>query len=221
MSSVPITNGGEFSTVPVVGCSEPRSNRRPSAVCDENSPRAEANAPQYNFNTDSAGSVASNADLPPEVLDTETIPRHRIPEVRNQQGISVRSMARRMGIDIRSYRRMEDPSRDLTLSELAQVQKALDVPIGDLLVDRDDLSRPVQERAKLIKAMKTAVAIKETKSSTRVHRLAEMLCDQLTDVMPELRDVGGWPQYGARRGTSALGKALAQPIDTSSLGLDG
>ncbi|MEM7475685.1 MAG: helix-turn-helix transcriptional regulator [Planctomycetota bacterium] len=144
-------------------------------------------------------------------------PFHRIEEVRNQQGVSVRSMARRMGIDIKSYRKLEDPSRDLTLSELAAIQQALEVPIGDLLEERQGLSRPVEERAKLVKTMKTAVAIREAKSGPRVSRLAEMLCEQLEDLMPELKEVSGWPQFGARRGTNALGRALSQQIDMSSI----
>lgn len=125
-----------------------------------------------------------------------------------------------MGIDVRSYRTLECASTDLTLSELVAVQKALEVPLIDLLEDSDSLSRPVQERAKLVKTMKTAVAIRETKAGGRVGKLAQMLCNQLIDLMPELSEVSGWPQFGARRGDSAIGKALAQPICTRDLNAD-
>jgi hypothetical protein len=63
--------------------------------------------------------------------------------------------------------------------------------------------------------MKTAVAIREAQSAGRIGRLATMLCEQLVRLMPELEEVSGWPQFGARRGQSAVAKALAQPIDTS------
>ncbi|RMF38708.1 MAG: hypothetical protein D6753_15380 [Planctomycetota bacterium] len=114
---------------------------------------------------------------------------------------------------------LEDPSTNLTLADLRAVQDALDVPLADLLVDRDALHRPVQERAKMVKAMKTAVSLRQMKAPPRVHRLAEMLCEQLIEVMPELREVGGWPQFGARRGKSVLGRILCEPIDTSNLRL--
>ena len=142
---------------------------------------------------------------------------NRIREVREQQGVSIRSMSRRMGLDIRTCRKLEDPERDLTLSELQMIQQALDVPLQDLLVDRQSLSRPVEERAKMIRIMKTAVALRELKVNTRANRMAEMLCEQLVDIMPELAEVSGWPQFGARRGKSALGRVLAQQIDMSQL----
>ena len=130
----------------------------------------------------------------------------------------MRSIARRLGMDAKTYKQIEDPSHDLALSELRAIQAALEVPFVDLLVDRNSLSQPVKERAKLVKVMKSAVAIRQAKSSPRIQRLADMLCEQLTDLMPELAEVSGWAQFGARRGQSAVGKALREPIDTSQLG---
>lgn len=154
----------------------------------------------------------------PETLDDceeEDRPLNRIREVREQQGVSIRSMSRRLGLDVKTCRKLEDPERDLTLSELQSIQEALDVPLQDLLVDRQSLSRPVQERAKMIRIMKTAVALKDLKMNARAERMTEMLCEQLVDIMPELAEVSGWPQFGARRGKSALGRVLAQQIDMS------
>lgn len=142
---------------------------------------------------------------------------HRVAEVRQQQGVTERTMARRLGMDLKSYRRLEDPTCDLSLSELMMLQAALDVPVADLLVEHHALSRPTQERAKLLKVMKTAAALREAKISPRADRMAQMLCEQLIDLMPELAEVSGWPQFGARRGISAIGKALQSPIDTSGL----
>lgn len=142
---------------------------------------------------------------------------HRIAKIREQQGISERTMARRLGMDVKRYRELEDPQCDLSLTQLIAIQTALEVPIGDLLEDRQGLSRPVEERAKMLKIMKTAVALKEAKISARADRMAQMLCEQLIELMPELAEVSGWPQFGARRGASAIGKALQQPIDTSNI----
>ena len=64
-----------------------------------------------------------------------------------------------------------------------------------------------------------AAAVQVAKRLGPGHTMVTMLCEQLVDVMPELKEVSGWPQFGSRRGVSALGKALAQPINTSDLGL--
>jgi transcriptional regulator with XRE-family HTH domain len=142
---------------------------------------------------------------------------HRIAKIREQQGISERTMARRLDMDVKRYRELENPQSDLCLSQVIAIQTALEVPICDLLEDRQGLSRPVEERAKLLKIMKTAMALKEAKINARTDRMAQMLCEQLVDLMPELAEVSGWPQFGARRGASAVGKALQQPIDTSNI----
>lgn len=147
------------------------------------------------------------------------IRKHRVAEVREQQGVSQRTLARRLGIEVKALQNIEHPESDLSLCQLRALQAALDVPLIDLLEDSCELSRPIAERAKMVKAMKTAVALREAKLNPRVERLVTMLCEQLIDVMPELAEVSGWPQFGSRRGTSALGKALSQPIDTSDLGL--
>lgn len=166
--------------------------------------------------------TAAVAQQPIPLSERTGSPRifHRIATVRKNQGLTERTVAKRLGVDVRTYRTMECPTTDLTLSELASVQKALDVPLIDLIEDRQSLSRPVEERAKLVKTMKTAVAIRESAPNQRAERLAQMLFEQLVDVMPELRDVSGWPQFGARRGQSAIGKALAQPIDMSELRIE-
>lgn len=220
MSSIPMPGPDNVGRLGVIGCNSgtdpnmsPQSKTCALRPVDSSLPKeAVSRHPVHRIpELNSADST--------ETSEPDT-PLHRIREVREQQGVSIRSMARRMGIDIRSYKQIENPYRDLTITELSAVQKALDVPLADLLVDRQGLASPVQERAKLVKAMKTAVAIREVKASPRVDRMAKMLCEQLQDIMPELEEISGWPQFGARRGQSALGKALRQPIDTSGLGLN-
>ncbi len=143
---------------------------------------------------------------------------NRIAEVRKQQGVSLRTIARRTGLDVKTLREQEKPNYNLSLRQLLAWQEALDVPIADLVEsDCDPLSRPVKERAQLVRIMKTAAAIRELKSATRVRRLSEMLCEQLEQLMPELRDIGAWPQFGSRRGTDILSRILEQPISTELL----
>ena len=117
-------------------------------------------------------------------------PLHRIGEVRQQQGVSVRSVARQLHVDIRTVRSQEDPAADLSLTTLYQWQRILDVPVAHLLVDLDaPLSEPVLRRAQLLRLMKTATAIQDKTRNVRIQRIAQMLIDQLIEIMPELQHV--------------------------------
>jgi transcriptional regulator with XRE-family HTH domain len=132
---------------------------------------------------------------------------HRIAEARRQQGISVRSAARRMGTSMDQVRRQEDPQCDLPLSDLYRWQEALDVPIVDLLVENNTpLSEPVLTRARLLRIMKTVKAIKETANSVSIHRFTAMLEQQLVELMPELSDVAAWHSVGQRRSPNEMGR---------------
>lgn len=134
-------------------------------------------------------------------------PMQRIREVRKQQGVSVRSVARRTGMEPRRIREEEDPRSDLRVSELRRWQKALDVPLIDLLEDMDEpISRPVLERARLVRIMKTAQAIVEKAKDAPTQRLSQMLVEQLQELMPELKDVGAWHSVGKRRSMDDIGR---------------
>ncbi len=62
----------------------------------------------------------------------------------------------------------------------------LEVPVAELLVDENDpLSRPVMERAQLLRVMKTAQSILEKANTPGLQRLGQMLVDQLTQIMPD------------------------------------
>ena len=49
---------------------------------------------------------------------------HRIADVRRQQGVTLRNVARRLGIPLPVVRRQEQPDSDLRLSELLRWQRA-------------------------------------------------------------------------------------------------
>ncbi len=209
-STIPSSSSGEQISLGILGC----ANGEPAANPSDFDIAEQVVAEEQTVVKD------LRLDAEPEKIIPPQRPRHRVGEVRQQQGISQRTLARRMQVDIKTYQAMERPDADLTLSQLMQLQVALDVPMIDLLEDSQTLSRPVAERAKMVKVMKTAAALRELKSNARIQRLTTMLCEQLTEVMPELAEVSGWPQFGARRGKSAIGKALMQPIDTSNLRIE-
>ncbi len=138
---------------------------------------------------------------------------HRIREIRLREGVSLRSAARQMGTDIRSLRLQEQESTDLRLSDLHKWQKALDVPLTELVTDDElPLSQPVMERARLIRLMKTAAAIHERAPSLGIKRMAHMLVEQLVEIMPELREVSPWHQFGQRRSLDECGRIMERTI---------
>jgi transcriptional regulator with XRE-family HTH domain len=145
-------------------------------------------------------------------------PLHRIQDVRRLQGMSLRTAARQLGIDVRSIRAQEQASSDLRLSDLYRWQRALEVPVGELLVDDDEpLSRPVRERAQLVKIMKTARSLAETVNHSAAQRMAENLIEQLQELMPELAEVSPWHSVGQRRSLDEMGRIAEQPISDDAI----
>jgi transcriptional regulator with XRE-family HTH domain len=143
-------------------------------------------------------------------------PLHRIAEARRQQGISARSAARRMRTTMDQVRRQEDPHCDLPLSELYRWQRALQVPVSELLVDCEaPLSEPILTRARLLRVMKTVRAIKESAGTAPIQRFASMLEQQLIELMPELKDVDAWHSVGQRRSPNELGRAADRVLPDS------
>jgi transcriptional regulator with XRE-family HTH domain len=143
-------------------------------------------------------------------------PLHRIAEARRRQGISVRSAARRMQTSMDQVRRQEDPHCDLPVSELYRWQQALEVPVADLLVDSDaPLSETVLTRARLLRIMKTARAIRESANNSSIQRFATMLEQQLIELMPELADVAAWHSIGQRRSPTELGRTAERVVPDS------
>jgi len=145
--------------------------------------------------------------------DSAVRPLHRIKQVRCQQGMSLRSAARRTQMDVSEIRRLEKETSDVTLSTLYRFQRALEVPVASLLVDQDDpLSEPVQRRAQLVRVMKTAAALQEKAEDAPIQRLATMLIEQLIEIMPELKDVSPWHTVGQRRSLDEYGRIAEQPV---------
>lgn len=139
---------------------------------------------------------------------------HRIATVRNQQGVSLRSVSRQMGRTMSTVRLQEDETQDLRLSDLRRWQKVLGVPLQDLLVDESpQLSRPVMERARMVRLMKTAAALNDAVEGDGPKRMATMLIQQLVEVMPELKEVSPWHSVGQRRSLDEYGRIVERRIN--------
>ncbi len=138
---------------------------------------------------------------------------HRISEVRRQQGVSLRSVARQLGSTTSIVREQEKSSTDLRISDLLKWQKALDVPLADLIDDPGHpLSPPVMERARLVRLMKTVAAIEEQTESDGLKRLASLMRDQLIEIMPELSEVSAWHTVGQRRSLNEFGRVVERRL---------
>jgi len=134
---------------------------------------------------------------------------HRLATVRLQEEISRRTVARRLGISIAEVKRQEDETTDLPLSALYKWQEGLDVPMSELLLEPEEpLSSPVRSRARMLRIMKTAVTILERTRQTPIRRMAQMLVEQLVELMPELEGVSPWPAVGKSRLPSEYGQVI-------------
>ena len=143
---------------------------------------------------------------------------HQLAAVRRREGLSRRAVARRLGIDVKSVRLQEQQTTDLPLSQLYQWQAALGVPVCELLADADDaLSPPVMKRAQMLRLMKTAVAIRQRAEDPPIQRMAQMLTEQILDIMPELKDVSPWNAVGQRRTLDDLGQAAYRRLSLDAL----
>jgi len=164
------------------------------------------------------GRTNDRSQPPPPTNAANEGRKHRIASVREQQGISLRAVARQMGTEIRRLREEEDEDTDLKLSDLYRWQKVLDVPISELLEDPGTtLSNPVMERAQLLRLMKTAMSILENSRSPGVRRMAQVLVEQLIDMMPELESVTGWHTVGQRRRLDEYGRVVERCIPEDAL----
>lgn len=154
-----------------------------------------------------------DCDLDRSMEGSSKRPLHRLAHVRRLQGVSRRTLARRMNTDVREIKMQEREDSDLLLSQLYQWQQALEVPVGELLVESDDpLSAPVLRRAQMVRLMKTATAILERSQQVSIRRMAQVLVDQLVELMPELDGVTPWHVIGKRRTQDETGQAAQRRL---------
>ncbi len=118
-----------------------------------------------------------------------------------------------MNVEIEQVRQQECETADLPLSTLYAWQKALEVPIAELLTEAGDaLVSPVLERSQLVRLMKTVLAIREQAKQESIRRMAQTMIEQLTEIMPELAEIGPWHAVGKRRRLNELGIAAQRRL---------
>jgi transcriptional regulator with XRE-family HTH domain len=155
----------------------------------------------------------SNAAATSAAVNRDAMQLHRIAEVRQRQGVTLRNVARRLGMSLPVVRRQEQGDCDLRLSDLHRWQQVLEVPVAELLVEGEgSLSGPVLQRSRMVKLMKTAAAIRERSRDAESARLVTMLVEQILEIMPELADVSPWPAPGQRRTLDDVGRAARSVV---------
>jgi transcriptional regulator with XRE-family HTH domain len=154
---------------------------------------------------------SKRAQAPARPRKTEAL--QQVGEARRRQGLSIRCIAQRLGLSVNEVRAQEEADADMTLSELYRWQSVLDVPLEELLADpQDALSPRVLMRARMLRVMKTAQALRAQARSESERRLARLLIDQLIEIMPELKEVAAWPTVGHRRTADEVGRIGERPI---------
>lgn len=143
-------------------------------------------------------------------------PLHRIAQVMQQEGVAMRTAARRMNVSPKQARAESEPTCDLTLSDLHRWQAALSVPLADLLREPEvALSPAVAWRSQLVKAMRTVRSIQLLVDDEPVQSLTVTLIQQLIEMMPELTEVAPWPLKGRPRASDELGAIAEKQLPDS------
>jgi len=141
---------------------------------------------------------------------------HRLAEIRRNQGISLASVAKQLGVDVATARDMEQPDSDISLHDLYRWQRILDVPCAELLVDPEEYPHnPIRTRGQLVRLMKTARSIQEQSHEEQVRIFAGTLIEQLIEIMPELETVSSWPTIGQAREFKDYGQAIHRRFDSA------
>lgn len=148
------------------------------------------------------------------IVSNERKRYHRVATVRRLEGMSSSRAAARLGVPLSHVERLEDEYIDLPLSLLYAWQRALDVPLSELVIGGiAGTPEGIWDRAKLLKAMKTVGSILEVTEDSTVERMATNLRNELIQIMPELSDVKPWPRAGTpRKPHECFGRILEQPF---------
>ena len=181
--------------------------------------RAEADSELATIDDSSKRRVRNRRRLATNKKTSSRRPFHKISDVRQRQGVTLRNVARRLGIEMAVIRKQEKPDSDLRISDLLRWQQVLDVPLAELLEDgADQLSGPVLVRSRMVKLMKTAAAIREQVGDTVGSQLVSQLIGQILEMMPELADITPWHTVGQRRTLDDVGRTARDTVPDDLFG---
>jgi transcriptional regulator with XRE-family HTH domain len=141
---------------------------------------------------------------------------HRLAAVRREKGLSLQAMAARLRVDVETVRQQEQATSDLPLSILDRWRQALDVPLGELLIEASHpLALPPIPERKTAELLEAALAILKQTKQTGIRRMAHTLVDQLVELRPELKSLATQCGAGSGQLLDAQGQSVGHelPLD--------
>lgn len=119
------------------------------------------------------------------------------------------AFARRTRMPAGALRKLEDERNDLSISLLHRMAQGLGVPVSELLIESSQgLSEPIRQRACLVRIARTAHSLVAHSKTQAMRSLAQTIVNELTEIMPELAEVGSWPEFGTRRPVTDIPRIL-------------
>lgn len=144
---------------------------------------------------------------------------HRIREVRRRQEVTVRTVARHLGITPMEVSSWERPDHDIHVSDLIQVAKLLGVPPGELLVS-DDMEEVWKLRGLVLRLARIVNTLLREAPNPSIRSLAQSQRNLILKAMPQAGEVGGLLAVGKRRTTEDCGRCAENAIHLSDWGGD-
>ena len=112
-------------------------------------------------------------------------PLHQIAAVRRREGLSLQDAAKILNVPLDFVIWQERETSDLRLDELWAWQRALDVPVEDLLIEPYGLMPSTAvTREEIHRAMKTTLEIAHRDTSYRIQRMARRIVELLMEIVP-------------------------------------
>ncbi|MDR0392195.1 MAG: helix-turn-helix domain-containing protein [Planctomycetaceae bacterium] len=165
--------------------------------------------------SDDVGKINNSVKVRSRSSSRQLLPQltrfHRIAAVRLEQGVSLSRAAKRLHLDISEAREQENESTDLKLSQLYKWRDILDISVGELVVEPEEIpTNPIKNRCQLVRLMKTVRSIIIESNSEVILILARHLESQLIELMPELATIAAWPSLGQSRNAHSPGAAVTR-----------
>jgi transcriptional regulator with XRE-family HTH domain len=111
-------------------------------------------------------------------------PLHRIREVRRREGVSIRTIVRKTGIDMGTVKALDNPVSDPTLSQLARFADAIEVPLCELICDAD--ADEVQRlRGLLVRVSKITNLMLAKLPNGPARRLVQSIDEHIREELPD------------------------------------
>ncbi len=133
------------------------------------------------------------------MISKQEQPVHRLKQAREREGMSLRSVSNRTGLSVPMLRHQEE-TNDIGLADLAKWQQALGIPFADLFnPPSNELDELIMLRAGLVQLTKSVKSLLEVDLKDGPRAMVQNLFHRLTELMPELTEVGSWPTRGTTR----------------------